>query len=47
MAYYKLVIKIQTRMDVFLVYGSVFITLVLSPFNFDGMLIPKMIFLFL
>ena len=34
-------------MDVFLVYGSVFITLVLSPFNFDGMLIPKMIFLFL
>ena len=47
MAYYKLVVKIQKNMDVFLVYGAVFITLVISPFNFDGILLPKMIFLFL
>jgi O-antigen ligase len=47
MAYYKSLKKIQTSMDVFLVYGAVFLTLVFSPFNFDGLLLPKMIFLFI
>lgn len=34
-------------MDIFLVYGAVFLTLVFSPFNFDGLLVPKVIILFL
>ena len=46
MPYYKTVVKIQKNMDIYLVFGAVVITLIFSPINFDGILIPKMIILF-
>lgn len=37
----------QQNMDKFIIFGAVIITLIFSPINFDGLLIPKMIILFI
>lgn len=37
----------QQNMDKFIIFGAVIITLIFSPINFDGLLIPKMFILFI
>ena len=37
----------QQSMDKFIIFGAVIITLIFSPINFDGLLIPKMFILFI
>ena len=46
MPYHNSVIKIQSNLDVFLVYATVAITLVFFPFSFDALIIPKITILF-
>jgi len=46
MPYYKSVTNIQKNLDMVLVYSAVAITLIFFPFNFDALIIPKIIILF-
>jgi O-antigen ligase len=46
MPYYKTVTKIQKNLDLLLVYSAVTITLILFPFSFDALIIPKIIIIF-